>query len=325
MKKGQDMQMKGISLRGLEVFEALARSGTVAQAALDTGLSQPAVSQQMRNLETALSTTLIDHSRRPMRLTPAGRGFLRHATAALSELRVATSEVSVMDLAHLSELNLGVIDDFDDDLTPRLAVILADSIAGCRFRLSSKSSRDLVRMVCEDELHMAISASTHEPHEKLVEYPLVRDPLILVMPKECTEHPQALLESASDLPFLRYESDQLIAGQIEDFLRREWEPLPARFEIGSHLALMSMVAHATGWTITTPLGFMRAARFHDRLSAHPLPGAGGARQISLFTGADWKGDVPRDITNAFRGLIERRMISPAIEQMPWLEGQLHLL
>ncbi len=319
------MRMKGISLRGLEVFEALARSGTVAQAAQDTGLSQPAVSQQMRNLESALSTTLIDHSRRPMRLTPAGRGFLRHATAALAELRLATSEVSVMDLAHLSELNLGVIDDFDDDITPRLAVILADSIAGCRFRLSSRSSRDLVQMVSDDELHMAISASTHEPHEKLAEYPLVRDPLILVTPKDCAHSPQALLEATAHLPFLRYESDQLIAQKIESFLKREAIALPPRFEIGSHLALMSMVAHATGWTITTPLGFMRAARFHDRLSSHPLPGFGDARQISLFTGADWTGDVPRDITNAVRGLIERRMISPAIAQMPWLEGQLHLL
>ena len=54
------MQIKGISLRGLEVFEALARSGSVAQAAVDTGLSQPAVSQQMRNLETALATPLVD-------------------------------------------------------------------------------------------------------------------------------------------------------------------------------------------------------------------------------------------------------------------------
>lgn len=319
------MHIKGISLRGLEVFEALARSGTVAQAALDTGLSQPAVSQQMRNLETALSATLIDHSRRPMRLTPAGRGFLRHATAALSELRMATAEVTVMDLAHLSDLSLGVIDDFDDDLTPRLALILADSLAGCRFRLMSASSLDLVRMVREEQLHMAICASTHEAHDKIIEYPLARDPFILVMPKDRPDTSEALIGAASDLPFLRYTNDQLIARQIDSYLRREASQLPAPFEIGSHLALMSMVAHGTGWTITTPLGFMRATRFHDRLSAHSLPGVGAARQISLFTGADWNGDVPKDITNAVRGLMERRMIGPAIEQMPWLDGQLHLL
>ena len=62
--------IKGVTLRGLEVFEALASTGSVAQAADMTGLSQPAVSQQLRNLESALGTELVDHSRRPMRVTP---------------------------------------------------------------------------------------------------------------------------------------------------------------------------------------------------------------------------------------------------------------
>ncbi len=319
------MQIKGISLRGLEVFEALARSGSVAQAAQDTGLSQPAVSQQMRNLETALATTLVDHSRRPMRLTPAGKSFLRRATAALSELRLATAEVSVMDLAHLQDLSLGIIDDFDDDLTPRLALILAESLQGCRFRLLTACSNTLVQKVCDDELHMAISASAPEKSEKLKEYKLARDPFIVITPKDSEETVSALLRGAASLPFLRYTNDQLIAQQIESYLKLSSASLPARFEIGSHLALMAMVARGIGWTITTPLGFMRAERFHDRLTAHPLPGAGAARQISLYTGADWNGDVPRDIAQAMSGLLERRVIAPAIEQMPWLEGEFHLL
>ena len=68
--------MKGVTLRGLEVFEALAATGSVARASETTGLSQPAVSQQMRNLEAALGVDLVDHGKRPMQLTPAGRSFL---------------------------------------------------------------------------------------------------------------------------------------------------------------------------------------------------------------------------------------------------------
>jgi molybdenum-dependent DNA-binding transcriptional regulator ModE len=66
---GEDRTMltKGVTLRGLEVFEALARTGSVAQASDLTGLSQPAVSQQMRNLETALGIDLVDHGRGPRR------------------------------------------------------------------------------------------------------------------------------------------------------------------------------------------------------------------------------------------------------------------
>jgi hypothetical protein len=41
---------KGVTLRGLEVFESLARTGSVAATATELGLSAPAVSQQMKNL-----------------------------------------------------------------------------------------------------------------------------------------------------------------------------------------------------------------------------------------------------------------------------------
>ena len=43
--------IKGVTLRGLEVFEALAATGSVAQAAATTGLSQPAVNQQTARKE----------------------------------------------------------------------------------------------------------------------------------------------------------------------------------------------------------------------------------------------------------------------------------
>ena len=137
------MLMKGVTLKGLEVFEALAASGSVAQAAEITGLSQPAVSQQIRNLETALGTNLVDHGKRPMQVTSAGRSFLVRAASVLSELRLAQSELTVMDLTHLSTLNMGIIDDFDNDLTPRLVTILAESLTRCRFKLITAPSHEI--------------------------------------------------------------------------------------------------------------------------------------------------------------------------------------
>ncbi len=177
------MLIKGVTLRGLEVFEALAKTGSVAQAAEMTGLSQPAVSQQMRNLEKALDSELIDHGRRPMVLTAAGRSFLARTEAVLSELRLAQSELTVMDLSHLQALSIGLIDDFDNDLTPRLATILADSLTQCRFKMITASSHDIVQAMEARELHIAVAATAGGLHEGLVEYPLVRDPFILVAPR----------------------------------------------------------------------------------------------------------------------------------------------
>lgn len=319
------MLNKGITLRGIEVFEALARSGSVAQAAQATGLSQPAVSQQMRNLEAAIGAELVDHSRRPMRLTQAGQMFLRRAEQALSELRQAQSEVTVMDLAHLEALNLGVIDDFDDDLTPRLATILGDSLTGCRFRMITAGSNELAAALRDKTLHMALSAQIGSTLDAVLEYPLARDPFILVTPAEVPHAPAALLAGDTDLPFLRYAADQLIARQVEAHLTARGHSLPARFEIGSHLALMAMVARGIGWAITTPLGYMRAVRFHAKLAAHPLPAPVPARTISLFAGAEWSGPVPRDIAQTVRQLMQTHMIAPAIAELPWLAEGFHLL
>ncbi len=313
--------MKGMTLRGLEVFEALARTGSVAQAAEITGLSQPSVSQQLRNLENALGTDLVDHGRRPMRLTPAGRSFLARTEAVLAELQMAQSELSVMDLGHLATLSIGLIDDFDNDLTPRLATLLAEHLTRSRFKLITLSSLDLFRALEQQSLHMAVSAHSGEVLEGVVEYPLVQDPFILVTPKGGVPDGDAL----QSLPFLRYAREQLISRQIESHLARARLEYEDRFEIGSHLALMAMVARGLGWAITTPLGYMRAARFHEGLDAHPAPFGAASRTISLFTRSDWSDQVPREVAGMTRHLMQSQMIDPGLTRLPWLAGQFKVI
>ncbi len=319
------MLMKGVTLRGLEVFEALARTGSVAKTAEITGLSQPAVSQQLRNLERALGADLVNHGRRPMQVTPAGRSFLTRTKVVLSELRRAQSELTVMDLSHLSTLSIGLIDDFDNDLTPRLVTILADSLTKCRFKLITAPSLDISAAMAARKLHIAIAASTGELHSGVVEYPLVRDPFMLVVPKGVIRDPDDIMGALQDVPLLRYSSEQLISRQIEAHLSRQKLEFEERFEIGSHLALMAMVARNIGWAVTTPLGYMRAARFHDEIDAFALPFSPFARTISLFAGADWADRVPRDVAQTMRRLVQTQMIDPAVTRLPWLAGQMRVI
>jgi len=319
------MLMKGITLRGLEVFESLAATGSVAQTAGITGLSQPAVSQQLRNLEKALGIDLVDHHRRPMQVTPAGRSFLARTEVVLSELRRAQSELTVMDLTHLSTLSIGLIDDFDNDLTPRLVTILADSLTKCRFKLITAPSLDISAAMAARELHIAVAASTGELHSGVIEYELVHDPFMLVAPKGVVGDTDDIMGALRDVPLLRYSGEQLISRQIEAHLVRHGLEFEERFEIGSHLALMAMVARNVGWAVTTPLGYMRAARFHDEIDAYPLPFAPFSRTISLFSRADLDDRVPQDVARTMRQLVQSQMIGPAVVRLPWLAGALKVI
>lgn len=319
------MLMKGVTLRGLEVFEALAASGTVAGASARTGLSQPAVSQQMRNLETALGAELVDHGRRPMSLTPAGRSFLMRTKDVLASLRQAQNELTVMDLTHLSTLNLGVIDDFDNDLTPRLVTILADSLTRCRFKLVTAPSHEIFEAMRARQLHLAIAASPGEVIDDVVEYPLVRDPFILVCAKGAAAEAGGLEAMMRAMPILRYDREQLIGRQIEAHLARAKLDFSERFELGSHLSLMTLVARGVGWAITTPTGYMRAGRIHAQMEVHTLPMKPFARTISLFAGSDWADRVPRDVARTMRLLVRDMVIAPALQALPWLEEHLLVL
>lgn len=319
------MLPKGVTLRGLEIFEALAETGAVAQAAQMTGLSQPAVSQQIRGLESALGTELIDHSKRPMKLTPAGHSFLARAQAALAQLRTGQTELTVMDLSDVSALSLGLIDDFDNDITPRLVTILAKSLTRCRFRLITAPSHEITAAMQDKRLHMAVSASTGALLPGVQEYRLINDPFILVAPRSQVTRAPAALSDLGDLPLLRYDQDQIIGRQIEAHLTAHGQNFPQRFEMGSHLALMAMVARGIGWAVTTPLGYMRASRFHDQVVAYPLPLEAFSRAIVLYCSADWAGAVPRDIAVAVKRLASELIIEPAIQVAPWLKGHFTLL
>lgn len=319
------MLAKGVTLRGLEVFEALAKSGSVAQAAEATGLSQPAVSQQLRNLEKALGGDLVDHGKRPMRLTPAGQGFLTRTESALGELRLAQSELTTMDLSHLSTLSIGLIDDFDSEVTPRLATILADSLENSRFKLVTASSHEISAALAAGELQIAVAASSDKASDTIREIPLARDPFLIVAPHGYVRSPDRLLDELSALPFLRYASEQLIARQIEDHLARLGLHLEERFEIGSNPALMAMVGRGIGWAITTPLGYLRALRVLDHVDAFELPFEPFARQISLFTGSDWASGVPDDVALALKRLLQSHFVEPGIARLPWLAGQLEII
>ena len=124
---------------------------------------------------------------------------------------------------------------------------------------------------------------------------------------------------------LRYGQEQLIGRQIEAALNRAQFDVPHRFEIGSNPSLMAMVSRGIGWAITTPLGYLRAARFHDQVEAHPLPFPQFSRQISLLASGDWADTVPRDVAHTMRGLIQTHMVTPAIERFPWLDGAFTIL
>ena len=83
-----------IKLRHLLCFVEITRQGGVARAGAELGMTQPAVSKAVAELEAILGVPLFDRSRRALTLTSYGEMFLRFATAGLATLRQGADTIA---------------------------------------------------------------------------------------------------------------------------------------------------------------------------------------------------------------------------------------
>ncbi len=96
------------TIRQLQYFVAVAAQGTVSGAAQNLSISQSAVTEAIRELETDLGVALFDRHPRGLSITHNGHQFLRHATKILSDVSDARRAFSDSAEARAGTLNLGV-------------------------------------------------------------------------------------------------------------------------------------------------------------------------------------------------------------------------
>ncbi len=97
-----------IDLAPVATFLAVVRHGGFREAAKHTGLSQPAVSQQVKRLERSLNATLIDRSNAGSSLTDQGRTFLPYAEHLLTVFRHAQAAVEKKTIVVGASSNAGI-------------------------------------------------------------------------------------------------------------------------------------------------------------------------------------------------------------------------
>ena len=309
-----------VTLWGIEVFLAAAEEGSISSAARRLGVSPSAVSQQLASLETALGTVLLDRGARPLGVTPAGAMFRRHAQTILNAEAEARADLAMADLSGLTTLRLGMIEDFDAEVTPRLLGDLSTSLKGCRFLLETGASHRLIEQLESRALDVVVAADSGTESADTTGWrevhPLLAEPFIAIAPKGV---------AMTGLPFIQYTARHLMGRQIAAHLARHGQRFATRFELDSYNAILAMVAGGAGWTILTPLALHHAARFRSAVTVHPLPMDGLDRTLSLSARAGVLRDIPQQIATTLKAQLQVQVIAPALHEWPWLAPALRVL
>lgn len=311
-----------VTLWGVEVFLAVAEEGSISAAARRLGVSPSAISQQLAGIESALGAALLDRSNRPLALTAAGSVFRPHAQAMLNAEAEARAALTRADLRGLVTLRLGVIEDFDAQVTPRLLSALASDLPGCRFILETGPSHRLLDMLETRALDIAVTAEygpQTRPETRLEDWrevhPLMQEPFVAVLPAKGT----------FDAPFIQYTTRHMMGRQIAAHLAAQGLAPVQRFELDSYRAILSMVAEGEGWSILTPLALDHGTRFIQSIRVEPLPLAPMARRLTLSARQGALAEIPARISQHLRQLIATGVMASAHQNMPWLRPDLRLL
>jgi DNA-binding transcriptional LysR family regulator len=174
------------TLRGLRVFEAAAATSSYSRAGELLGMTQSAVSQQIRQLEDELGQRLFDTQARPIRLTDAGSELLRHTRAILAQLSVAEDALVSLDGQFRGQLHVGVVSP-GHYFVPALLAAFRRLHPELRLKLSLDRRDALLAALADRQLDLMIGG--YPPAEAEVEAEVfARHPHCLIAPPD---HPLA--------------------------------------------------------------------------------------------------------------------------------------
>lgn len=114
-----------IRLRDLHILMAAAEAGTMAKAARDLGISQPAVSRTIADTEQTLEVRLFDRDKKGLVLTDYGRSLLQHAVRVFDELRQAADELRFLADPTTGTVRVGCSESMCAGLLPAIIAHLS--------------------------------------------------------------------------------------------------------------------------------------------------------------------------------------------------------
>lgn len=147
-------------LQRIEQFIAVVDAGSIRGAARLLGMSQPALSRALQQLEEELGVQLMNRSGRGASLTPAGSAFLARARVAEAELRKAADEArSTVDDGR-GLLALGMSPVGASLLLPELFITLRQTRPKARIRILETTPSALLPLVRDEVMDLAVTQRT---------------------------------------------------------------------------------------------------------------------------------------------------------------------
>lgn len=271
----------------IEQFIAVIDAGSIRGGARRLGLSQPALSRSLAQLEQELGVQLFQRSMHGVSVTNAGSAFLAHARVAEAELRKAGEEArrTIDDQSGL--VSIGVSPVAASLLLPELAITLQRLRPSTRIRILEMSPSALLPLVRDDAIDLAVTQRTQANLDGGLRY----RPLFEIQMRVAVRpgHPLAGRRELADLTDASWLS-MTAPGISDDIVNRSFlaaglpAPIPA-VHCSSYFVALDLLAASDMMTVLPP-SLLRACIAAGKLVEIPLAQPLIPLHVGLYTRAD---------------------------------------
>jgi DNA-binding transcriptional LysR family regulator len=270
--------------RQLAAFVAVVERKSFSRAAEQLGLTQPAVSLQIRSLEKRFGRQLLDRSGRRVEPTEAGRRLYRRAQRLLAlEEQLVEDVVAETDGELRGKVEIGASTGPGGGVVPLLLCEFQLRNAEVEISLSVFDTQRVVELVADRELELGVVGAARR-HRSVVFEPFFRDEVVLVCaPGHRFAGKKLSVEQLRDEPLIVMQEGAGVRQVIEDELRQAGARLrdfDVRLELGLQESVKSAVAAGYGVSFISRSA-VEAELAAGTLAAAEVEGLEPSREISL--------------------------------------------
>jgi LysR family hydrogen peroxide-inducible transcriptional activator len=240
--------MTDLTFRQLRYFEAMSQHCHFGRAAEACAISQPSMSQQIKELEDSLGAALFERGTRQVRLTSFGEEFVPRVREILRSVDELEDLARASRDRLLRRLRIGVIPTVAPYLLPTVIGDLTRVYAGIDIHVRETLTQKLIQELVEGRLDAAIVAlPVSEP--SFAEIALFAEDFVLVRPAEDEGKPAPDIEALCEMRLLLLEEGHCFRDQALSFCHMHSAPPRELLDASSLSTLVQMVGAGIGVTL----------------------------------------------------------------------------
>lgn len=271
-----------MELRQLRYFVAIVDHGSLSRAAVVLHVAQPALTQQLRQLEEELGAQLLHRSAQGVVSTDAGKVFYEHAQAILKQVGDARSAVTQSTTRPSGSVTLGLPHSISGALALPLLLAARDSYPEITLQLTEELSGNLAEQLKSGRINLAVLFDDGQlgPFEGTA---LVEEELMFICRSGSALAPSGAGISLADalaVPLILPAQQQGVRPRIEAVARAAGLALSNVTEINSIAILKSALLADMGATIL-PVAPLLAEVSGGALQARKIHSPAISRNVTL--------------------------------------------